>query len=808
MLRSVFACPTCPALTATLPAMHLDLPTLLLIRLCIDGFLVALFASYARRHPGVRGPRWWAGAAVASALCTLGMFTGLGGRADWNVFNVGGSVALITLSQALLWLGLRSHLGLPLRAAVRWTAVGILVMFVVQGLLLEVWDMHALRRAAFVAVSMGLVALCYVDVRRDEAQRGAEAFKAFKLLCIAELLVMGLILLRLLYVAAVPSVDALTQSSSYVVLFVTLDAMVRAAILSGLVSHRLQQEGEADRQKLEDGKSNLRALIDNIHAGVVVMNADRSIDTINAAALDFLKHAAPLAEVEGQAPTQAFRWTLLREDGSLLAREDLPCDRVMATGQPVTDVVLGVRAPDTGQARWALCNAFAENDSQGGLRRVVMTFLEITALQAAQREQKALQAQLSQSQKMEALGTLAGGVAHDFNNILAAILGNAELARQDLPADAPAVQSLQEISTAARRGRDLVRQILAYSRQQPMERKRVSMRAVLAECCALLKPTMPPQIKLGTACGPGDLSINADATQLGQVLLNLGTNAVHALAGQSGQLTMQLNRFPVTSSLLPPSVPSTWQGVVRLQVIDNGCGMDEATRLRIFEPFFTTRKLGTGTGLGLPMVLGIVEGHGGVIEVHSRLGEGTTFNLYFPAAVDDPGEDHVDSGWPQGPAVPLDDDSNFLALKRLPDATSVQNETMTTENPTSKKSHVLYLDDDDTLVFLVRRLLERRGYKVTTFTDQDAAIDAVRGQPGAFDLLMTDFNMPGKSGLDVARAVLAIDPNLPVAVASGYITDELQAEAMAAGVREVVFKTDAVEDFCNLVAKLVEGKVD
>jgi two-component system, cell cycle sensor histidine kinase and response regulator CckA len=111
-------------------------------------------------------------------------------------------------------------------------------------------------------------------------------------------------------------------------------------------------------------------------------------------------------------------------------------------------------------------------------------------------------------------------------------------------------------------------------------------------------------------------------------------------------------------------------------------------------------------------------------------------------------------------------------------------------------------------VFLVRRLLERRGYKVTTFTDQDAAIDAVRGQPGAFDLLMTDFNMPGKSGLDVARAVLAIDPNLPVAVASGYITDELQAEAMAAGVREVVFKTDAVEDFCNLVAKLVEGKVD
>ena len=432
--------------------MPLDLPTLLLVRLLIDGFLVALFGSFVRRQPTLGGPRWWAGAAIASGLSTLAAASVVlgGGQLGW--LNVAGGLTAIAVSHALVWLGLRSYLGLSMQRAVRGVAVGGAAMFVVQVVLLEVWDTPGLRRAVFVAAAMALVVLSLRHLRRKGASNSAAEFHALRFLYRIELLVLGVVLMRLLYTTAVSSPSALGQGAPFVLTFMTLDSLVRTALLSALVVYRLQQVSERDRQKLSEGKADLRALIDNIHAGVIVFNPDRTIETINAAARHFLgRSKEPTTEgLQGLAPLDG---VLLREDGLPMARHEQPFERVLATGRPMTDVILGMMPEGQVEARWALCNAFAENDHLGGLRHVVFTFVDITSLQAAQREQKVLQAQLSQSQKMQALGTLAGGVAHDFNNILAAILGNAELARQDAGEDSMAVQSLNEISVVTARAR-------------------------------------------------------------------------------------------------------------------------------------------------------------------------------------------------------------------------------------------------------------------------------------------------------------------------------------------------------------------
>ena len=608
-------------------------------------------------------------------------------------------------------------------------------------------------------------------------------------------------------------------------LVLLIAALARTLIYTSLVTERLQREGNRSRQALVQRGANSRALIEHLSAGVVVFRPDQTVARINGAARRFLGWSGGGANPALPEPL-GLAWQLLNEDGKPMRRHEMPFERVLATAQPVSNVVMGMPFADGRETRWALCTAYPENNAQGGLRHVVLTFVDISSLRQAQAQQRQLQAQLAQSQKMEALGTLAGGVAHDFNNILAAILGNAQLARQDLtPAD-PARECLHEISTAARRGRELVRQILAFSRQQPMERQPVDVSLVINESCCLLRAALPSQVEL---VYPADLCphfISADATQLGQVLLNLGTNAVHAVGGRGGRVAFQLDALSEGDLRIPAGlVTQPGQGAVRIEVQDNGCGMDEATRERIFEPFFTTRPVGAGTGLGLAVVLGIVQTLGGVIELETQPGEGTTFVLYFPAVVA-PGE----------AAVRSDISSDALAdppvlthgvrglAGRLPtemtsegtiDSSFSQRQPFSPPDPTPAETadmsnavdlsprHILYLDDDDTLVFLVRRLLERRGYRVTGMLNQQDAINAVRDNPTGFDLLLTDFNMPGMSGLEVAKAVLAINPALPVAVASGYITDELQADALAAGVREVVFKTDAVEDFCAMVARLV-----
>ncbi len=760
--------------------MSLHLPTLYAVWTGIDIVIGLAFWTQHRRLPHVGGLGWWALACLTHTIASIAMSVRplLPAWVGLPLSNL-----LFTLTFALLWVGFRAYLGLSVRRLMTGVLALIAVEWLVMIVFIEVVDSLPARQLLWIGTNLALLLMMIGDARTHRPWPVPVEFRTLswvlwlKVAILLGYLLLGVVLQR----PFLPTITLLT--------FCFLVAYLLCALaFQCLLMLRLRDEAQAARAVQRQREADLQRLVDNLDAGVMVFHPDHTLWRMNTAARRFLTWSEVGAD--GVVPEPSYEsWRMLDESGQPLRRHDRPFERVLLTGQPVRDVVVGLPIDGGARLRWALCSGYPESDSQGGLRRVVLTFIDITAMKDAQSEQKALEARLSQSQKMQALGTLAGGVAHDFNNILTAILGNADLAREDLAADAPAHESLGEISTAARRGRELVRQILTFSRQQPLARARVPLAAVVVESCALLRAALPSQVQLVQSIEPPLPEVSGDATQLQQVLVNLGTNALHALPARGGRIEIALDGVPAADPRLPAALAQACreagQPAVRLRVIDDGCGMDEQVQRRMFEPFFTTKPVGQGTGLGLSVVLGLVEAHGGHIEVCSTPQKGTTISLWLPPLATEAltaGDKPVTM-----PAVEH--------TQPQPDAPA----------PSEAKPHILYLDDDDTLVFLVRRLLERRGYRVTALSVQADALAALRDQPGEFALLLTDYNMPGMSGLEVAREALALDPRLPVAVASGYITDELQAEARAAGVREVVFKTDAVEQFCEIVARLVNA---
>ena len=422
----------------------------------------------------------------------------------------------------------------------------------------------------------------------------------------------------------------------------------------------------------------------------------------------------------------------------------------------------------------------------------VFSFADITERRRTETARDHLEAQLRESQKMEALGTLAGGVAHDFNNIVATIMGNVELARQDLGPAHAALESLEEILKASTRAKDLVRQILAFGRRQKLERKVILLEPVVRESTRFLRAMLPAGVNLSTECAPGVPAVLADANQIQQVLLNLCGNAWQALQGQlrPGLIEVRLEERTQGEASAIESERRTSLDRIGLRpgrysclsVSDNGCGMDAETRARIFEPFFTTKPVGEGTGLGLSVVHSIVKDHDASIEVRSSPGEGTTFRIYFPA-------DELLNAESQGQNARPD---TAGALSRAGHGPVVGGEG----------KRILYVDDDESIIFLMTRLLQRQGYRVSGYTDPRAAIAALSEAPHAFDLAVTDYNMPGMSGLDVVRALRKIRDDLPIALASGYITEELRTKAPAAGVSELVYKPNTADELCEAVARL------
>jgi two-component system, cell cycle sensor histidine kinase and response regulator CckA len=360
-------------------------------------------------------------------------------------------------------------------------------------------------------------------------------------------------------------------------------------------------------------------------------------------------------------------------------------------------------------------------------------------------ERRQLEEQLRQAQKMEAIGTLAGGVAHDFNNILAIINGYTELLKLSL-ADRPEFnEHLNAVAAAGARAAGLVRQILTFSRREQTRREQMQLAPVIEEAVKFLRATIPSTIEIDLHLATDVPTVLADATEVHQVIMNLGTNAWHAMSGRAGKLDVRLEPFIVDHELAAHT-PQLQEGrYARLSVSDSGDGMDQATLSRIFEPFFTTKVAGEGTGLGLSVVYGIMQSHDGAITVYSKPRIGTTFRLYFPA--------HLS----EGPIA----------------------EIQATATPSGAGECVLFVDDEAPLARLGKAILERLKYSVEARTDVIEALELIRTEPGRFDIVITDQTMPSMTGIDFARHIGNIRPDLPIILTTGYI-GQLKIEQLRA----------------------------
>jgi len=383
-----------------------------------------------------------------------------------------------------------------------------------------------------------------------------------------------------------------------------------------------------------------------------------------------------------------------------------------------------------------------------------------------------LEQQLQQAQKMEAIGTLAGGIAHDFNNILAAILGYTELACMDLTASDRVADNLDRVLQASHRARELVAQILAFSRQAEQEKKPVHISSVIKEALKLLRASLPSTIEIRQQIREDLGNVLADPTQIHQLLMNICSNAGHSMREQGGTLTVTLDcpeddpQFDVT---FPSETPANY---LRLTVSDSGHGMTPEVQRRIFDPYFTTKNKGEGTGLGLAVVHGIVKSHDGHIAVASKVGKGTDFRVYLPRI--------------SVPAL----DSHRRRVESIPTGTEC----------------ILLVDDEAEIARMEQQMLERLGYRVSARFDSIQALEEFHREPQRFDLVITDMTMPKLTGDQLAARIRQLHPDIPIILCTGF-SERIDSEtARRMGISEFLLKPLALEKLARTIRRLLDAK--
>jgi PAS domain S-box-containing protein len=443
--------------------------------------------------------------------------------------------------------------------------------------------------------------------------------------------------------------------------------------------------------------------------------------------------------------------------------------QVFATGRgPVTHEQKAIDV--NGNDVWSEIIVTPIRDEQGNITAALEVVVPINERRREEEERRAIERQLRQAQKMEAVGTLAGGIAHDFNNILTAVLGYADLVREGLTPGSKSLKLQTEVINAGIRAKELVKQILTFSRQAEYEFRPLQLQLIIKETLKLLQATIPTTIEIRQDIDPSCRAVLADPTQIHQVLLNLCTNSYQAMREKGGVLEVCLRETVIGHDEHIANLELQPGDYVKLSVSDTGVGIRPEDMEKIFEPYFTTKPVGEGTGLGLSLVHGIVKSHKGRIAVYSEPGKGTVFNLYFPC---------IEAGGEAG-------------------------EVMSDELVPGGNEHILIVDDEDLIVKMEKLILESLGYRITATTSSMEALRIFEQRPADFDLVITDMTMPHMTGAELARKFLAIRPDIPLILLTGFNAQINQKTAKEIGIREYALKPVRKKDLAHMVRRALD----
>jgi PAS domain S-box-containing protein len=535
-----------------------------------------------------------------------------------------------------------------------------------------------------------------------------------------------------------------------------------AAQISGAITHALlfaehQRTADALRQR----EASLRSIFRVAPIGIGVVR-NRVLTQVNDRICEMLGYAAE--ELEGCSARILYPTD---EDFELVGREKYLQIQARGTGSVETRW----QSKDGGIIDVLLSST--PLDPSDWSKGVTFTALNITASKQAEQERVRLEDRLRQAQKMEAVGTLAGGIAHDFNNILAAIIGFVELAKIGSQGNSEATANLAEVLNASFRARDLVRQILTFSRQAETEFGPIQIQLIVKEALKLLRASLPSTIQVHQEIASKALVLG-DPTQIHQVVMNLCTNAYHAMHEKGGVLEVSLAETRI-DALPPPDLKALPQGpCLRLRVRDSGPGIDPAIIHRIFDPYFSTKEKGKGTGLGLAVVHGIVKNHRGAIQVSSRLGEGATFDVYFPMV----------------PAA-------AAAAGAVPDEAVV-----------GGRERILFVDDEPSIQFLGKHMLSSLGYEVTSCGTAIAALELFRSDPSRFDLVVTDMTMPLMTGDWMALEMMSLRPDLPIIICTGFNELLSKERVQEIGIRALLMKPFLKNEAARVIRHVLDHAID